>query len=291
MYSFDRTQFWPATEPSELATRKDEWRHIVKNLRIMTNIVSAKAHKYHKELYFKGSLHPDLLIKSGSKYAELLHLRIFEVPLLFHMWYHPKPSIEIYEEMILSQTRYNPIRDLIHQVFRQLYPRNFNFDYGLMGGREELLCKALYPSVDWKERRTIGGVEVSKSISLSLLSSCPAHTVRVLDSEMIISPYAVGQYFWNHIDYSLENYMEDCHKAMNVNKRVVVILRCFRSVLDFYDREGGHLSRPSAVKLQKELKDKFEAKEFGSFLTRLWQEEKVRYECGDPTPTEVEFKT
>jgi len=43
--------------------------------------------------------------------------------------------------------------------------------------------------------------------------------------------------------------------------------------------------------LQKELKDKFEAKEFGSFLTRLWQEEKVRYECGDPTPTEVEFKT
>lgn len=288
MYSFKENKFWEPASGDFLQQRKDEWRHIVKNLRITKNEVPAKAHKYHKHLYFTGEIHPDLLLTHGRKYIEMLSIGGFERSIFFHMWYHPEPSLELFSSMLKTCASRHDIGNIEYRLLRAFMPRDFSHLYGMMGGREELVVKTLYPSLDFRETFTIRGSERSLGVSPSkALNFCPAHTYNILDSELNCNPFSPGRYLWSHLDFGIENYWDEIIQTNNVNRRFFFVFSAFRRVLDFYDRDGSHQEREPAIELREELFEQFEAGGFGKFLTKLWKEEKARYENGDPTPTEV----
>jgi len=286
-YNFDQEQFWSPALGDDLFARKEEWRNVVKNLRIMKNRVSVQAHKYHKELFFEGRLHSDLLVKSGPLYGSLLGVKIFDSPLFYHMWYHPKPSVELFTEMINANEHANALTNLQSLFFVSNQPRDFTTDYGLMGGREKIVMRAILPSLDSSKHRKFRLGEASLGMPPSMvLGKCPGITKNILCYQGDYNPYEAGRYLWYHLDYALENHHDECIENKFYSRLMLFVLQSMRLVMNFDERDGPHRECTPVVELRDELQEKFEARVFGEMLMSLWDQEKSRYEAGEPMPTE-----
>ncbi len=276
---------WQIDNKDWMTEREAEWKQVVTNLNLMNNEVDRKGHRYHKELFFNGVLNPDLTSEDPVIQSKTREIRIFgNNELLFRMWYHPQPSLELFEEIVF-QARYNhEIRSPRVFIFNTFSQNDFASEYGMFGGREELMVRAFVPSLDSSvERQFFRRNKVSLGLAPNLVYRyCTGATYVMLQSsaEHPTNPFSPGQYLWDHLDYALQNHWD---KVIEENK-ISGLLVALHRIIDFYEREGAHHTREYAIKLQESLHRRFEDGGFGSRLMGLYAEQKSRFEAGEPEP-------
>jgi hypothetical protein len=271
---------WKTDDPDWMAQREKEWAHVKANLDKMDLVIPRRSQRFHKELFFKGTLDPIL-----SDVTAMMRANI-EAPFngylpLFRMWYLPEVSLEAFknifeeENSLLSRGR---CRSMLFQVFRH---NLFSTSYGMFGGREELLVKTFILGYDYKELIKIGRKKYSYNYGpSSILTYCAAHTSGLLASG-IMNPYAPGQYLWDNLDYSLDKYPEEAFKDGYEEK---LLRTCLRRILDWGERQDAPKELAHSVSLRKKLLERFEASDFLPALMKFWHEEKQAYENGEPYP-------
>jgi len=76
---------------------------------------------------------PDRNEKNLAKYA---------VPLFIKLWFYPEPSLELFRQWI-KESKSGDLKDCFSSI-GHMNSLDFTTDYGMMGGREELIIKALF---------------------------------------------------------------------------------------------------------------------------------------------------
>lgn len=275
---------WRPDDKEWMAARKAEWRHVVANLNVMNSIVDRKAHKYHKEWFFYGRKHPDLTSDDVGVRARIRVIRgVAPDRLYFRLWYHPEPSLDAFREIVAAEQHLYGRREARDFFFVRFSPRHFPVDYGMLGGREELVVKTLFPAMDWRDRLYDGGIGFSPDLIVNI---CPITTSNLLTGEFLINPYAPGQYLWDHLSYSIQYYEDDLKndEEQRYDHQMATLNCALRSILEFTPDRNESTSRLPVVKLGKTLRERFEAKDFHPRLMELWEVEKARYEAGVPAP-------
>ena len=271
---------WQPENKQWMDARKSEWAQILENLKLMELEVDRKAHKYHKHLYFYGELHPDIVDREAIIRSNLLGIRIFEGNELFYrMWYHPEPSLELFKDMVEQESLPHGIEGSRTLLFNRYSQNDFASNYGMCGGREEMMVKAIVPSVDYSEKRAYP--QAAKEISLGLSPEsvyrfCVPTTSGLL--KYSTNPYSPGQFLWDHLDFAVQRHWKQALGDLGQNYLRVALYR----ILDFYERPGKHQKWEHALKLREHLYKRFEAGDFGKRLMGLWVEEKSRFEAGEP---------
>jgi hypothetical protein len=266
---------WNNSDKDFLKKRKEEWRNIKINLNVMADIIPRSVHKYHKELYFSGTIHPDILDVRVMNQKQIE--RPFNgAPLFFKMWYYPEFDPEYFSALFEEETEFynlNQARELLFQFGQEL----FGSDYGMLGGREEIIVKTLYPSTDYKQERTHFRQKLSLSMSPGTLMRLCSPSTKALLSYSYINPFVPGQYLWDHLAFCLENYHDECFETQ---KQIDRFRSSLRSIIDFYDRKDAPVDRAAAKNHRDYLYSRFDARDFPNKLTEYWDQEKLVYEAG-----------
>lgn len=274
---------WRVDNKAWLAARNSEWKQVVENLKLMELEVDRKAHKYHKHLFIYGEMHPDVVDMDAIVKSNLLGIRIFEGKEIFYrMWYHPEPNLELFKEMVEQQDYSDEIEGARQLMFNRYSQNDFASNYGMCGGREEFMVKALVPSADYSEKRAFPNAAKEISLGLSpesVYRFCVPTTSGLL--KYPTNPFSPGQYLWDHLDFAVQRHWKKALGDLGQNYLRVALYR----ILDFYERPGKHQKWDHALKLREHLFERFEARDFGKRLMGFWLEEKARFEAGDSEPS------
>jgi len=264
-----------------MTERKNEWRLVKKNLVLMSDYIPRRLHHFHKHLFFTGEFHPDYL-KGNDNYKAF-----GGVPALFQMWYHPEPSTEelkkIFDGLSTETALYN-----MRRLLFAFQIDDFTTEYGLFGGREELMVKALYPELDYK--RTISFNDNRSSVSLGFLprdiyNKIINHSLTMLKlSERYLNPYNFSQYLWDYFLYAMKNYSVEIFSNNNqyMNRDINNLRFIMRLVADFDTRLTEPDLYPRGIKWHKFLLEQLENKQLPDFILDYWLEEKANFEAGKP---------
>lgn len=266
--------FWLSAEGEALTERKNEWRSVVWVLDKLGDIPRS-AYQTHQRIFFDGVLEWESLRKDIFGSLDVA---------FFFMFYHPAPSLDeymkIYEYFFESAIRRARERFFLPQTHGDHYT-----EYGLCGGREELMAHALCPHLDYKELmplgRQLGGAKV-KSIAGSvhpiyMISGVTGQSKAVLLGILGYNPYAPGQYLWDHFDYVINHNMDavegsksldDVTKAMNV---------IFALLLNFDQREGPHKANMHSIAFKDRLMGMLERGEFSGLMKGEWEKAKSAF--------------
>lgn len=271
---------WKTDDKAWMAQRKDEWRKVKENLGKMDNEVLRRGHKYHKELFFQGSINP--LFSDSTEIVRANLVGTFgSCPLFFKMWYYPEASEEDLADLFYREGTRHSHRAAIELLFGAFTHADFSSSYGMLGGREESFVKVLMPGLDWKEKRSFSaqGEQYTSSIHPGLVFRyCIPHTAGLLSSYPI-NPHAPGQYLWTHLIYACAHYpdlviREDERAFWDKQLRKFVHM-----ILDFEIREGAPTDCPEAVNLRSWLYKNFEQGAMPEMLMSYWREEKAKFEA------------
>ena len=199
---------WQTDNQDWMAKRQAEWKKVVNNLNLMKIEIDRKGHLYHEELFFNGILHPDLTSEDPIVRSKIREIRIFgNNELLFRLWYHPDPSLELFEEAVSRANFMHEIRSPRVFMFNTFQQSDFATEYGMFGGREEWLVKAFVPSLDWTvERQFTRRSKISLGLAPGLVYRyCTDATKAMLQSpdKYSTNPYSPGQYLWDHLDENM----------------------------------------------------------------------------------------
>jgi hypothetical protein len=255
-----------------MAERKKEWRFIKNNLKVFIN--NSRHHKEHKHWFFYGRFidgtddRPSL----GSGHV------------LFYLWYWPERSLDAYKSIIFDEMYRTS--DVARLMIRKVRPTGFPGEYGMMGGREALILKALMPNLDWNtpipsikpEHEKIQGLYPPATVF-----ECIEHTTQLI-SGWDTNPYAPGQYLWEHLNYNFANYLKLCEADKHWHLRIYYFKVLLRFLLDFHEREGAHLQNVAVVDLRNSLVERFESRGFCEPIMTLWDEQLIQHNAGAPHP-------
>lgn len=267
------------------AARKAEWRNIKVNLNEMEIMVPRRTHKYHKQWFFTGELDPIV----NRRYAAIKPSNVPDpfdgAQLFFEMWYHPEPSLELFRKLVVNASDYNfrQSRDALTNRFNL---GKFSSDYGMLGGREELFVRALYPELDYKNATDTNsrGDTINLSIHPQLCAMFfLGHVIPLLLSDSV-NPNAPGQFLMEHFCFGLERYPEQIFAHGDREFREFRLREFCRLVVDFHEREGEAVKRPASIGLRNRIYARFEARDFPEILMTYWDEQKKAYESGEPYP-------
>ncbi|MBU2985708.1 hypothetical protein KO528_10130 [Saccharophagus degradans] len=263
--------FWVNPGGADDTLRKREWDTIKKNIFLLGNGEKKSNLKYHKKLYFDGALEELLLSGEYQAYAGIN--RLFEGGLLFYlMWYCPESLMDhVFDGF--DEWKCHHLNKFRRTVFK-VNPRGFDSDYGMCGGREKSFVKLLVPSFDYVETREYKDGKFSLGLSPDyLIERCLSHSYFLLTMRDC-SPFAPGQYLWDHYAYNIDVYADE---VWGTERHQQLLGATMNSVLNFY---GGHNSlkdRPCAVHLREYLFNRFEAGEFPDNVLARWKLAKDEY--------------
>jgi hypothetical protein len=289
-------EVWRLDDKAWLAERKTEWRKVSKNLDLIhkhKTDLPKRLRKYHKELFFYGKIHKKLRTDpTPFAYSQLFFL----------MWYFPDPSEEVFREFCgacpAKGGELEKARDMLLD-----YSYLGKDDYGLLGGREALFAKVLIPPLDCKQELTFQpNGEVLKGLwPLSVFTKCVRNSHALLaswPSGKWPSPYVVGQYLWDQMDYAFEHYYSEISAIdkygdnfflfgepdRNMLSEISYLFDLLYMLLDFDEREGAPRDNPVARSLRERLLSRFNARGFSPRLMAVWDEVKAHYESGSQEP-------
>lgn len=266
--------FWLPAEGEALTERKNEWRSVVRVLDKLGDIPRS-AYKTHQRIFFDGVLGWDDL--KNNVFGSL------DAP-FFYMFYHPAPSLlefmKIYEYFFE-----HAIRVVRERFVFSHYHRNCDPEYGLCGGREKLMARALCPSLDYKDvillRRPLDGGGV-KSIAGSLhpiymIPGVTSQSKAVLMGIPKYNPYAPGQYLWDHFDYVINHNMDAMEDSESLDDAMIAMREIFELLLKFDQREGSHKANMHSIAFKDRLMGMLERGEFSGLMQSEWEKAKSAF--------------
>jgi len=129
---------WHPEDKEWLKERKVKWLELKNNYIEPHSWFKQKDMKQLRHYFLTGEEDannplPDHNGKSFAKYP---------VPLFIKLWFYPKPSIDFFRELIKTSSK-RELKDCFSSIgsMNSIYVKS---DYGMMGGREELIIKALF---------------------------------------------------------------------------------------------------------------------------------------------------
>lgn len=291
----DYQSAWRSEDKEWMAARKQEWRQVSKNLDLIHDQnfkVPKRLRKHHKELFFYGTIYRELSA-TPSPFGNC--------QLFFLMWYYPEPSVEIFQKFCGAP----PALGQLEIARKMLLDYSFlnRGDYGLLGGREEFFVKTLIPSLDCDEALIFqaNGAVLKDFSPETVFNKCVRHSLGLLSSRQPNkwpSPYIVGQYLWDQMDYAFQHYYDRLSFVDQYDENrflfadldrqlpsdIHYLFEVLRMVHDFDEREGAPRENPVARALRERLLTRFESRNFSPRLMAVWDEVRAHYESGKEEP-------
>lgn len=277
----DKT-LWKPDDKEWMKQRAAEWRCVVKSLDVIRNepnlVIKKRHYKYHKDLFFTGEY-------TITREDELHFERPFPSELLFLLWYYPEKSLESYKRiidghMISLKNRLHLESGVLEYSIgtRSYFMRiagNLGFDkeYGFMGGREELITKAFFPSYDYGDTITISDDSGQRSTDIHL-GPKPKDMYGYTISGLLPmfegfdkNRYLPAQYMWDHLDFSMTKYPETLDDlGVKILVKVLYICKHHEDYRKF-PHEKSHV-----VQFADKLRQRFCNNEFGDALMNYWND-------------------
>ncbi len=285
----DKVQLWPpVTDPARLAERKAEWRLVKTNLDRMTGYLKKSVHKYHKELFFYGTMLDERRFYSID--YDWLSAPFADALPLFQLWYHPGDPAEVYRAIYEQQWQGGGLEEARRLLFA-LQATKFADGYGMLGGREPYAVKMLLPGLDYKETREFSESHGKFSMALPPRITCIEWTnggTYFLHRSMLENPFLPGLYLWEHMNFAVDKYWHDVEADGRLDRTMAAFHRRFRELLAFNDHSEPHWDGERAQQRRDELVEKFETGQCCARLQDFWGEAKKAYDAGDPIPHQIE---
>ncbi len=260
---------WRPDDKEWLEQRKAEWRQVQSHLKLFKMYFRGEYLKHHKELFFYGRIDAEVEKVYGDDYFG------WALP-LFLWWYHPGPTEEAFQGIFDGQTEAKALtmsRDYLFLKFPGA--AKFDTDYGMFGGREELMVKMLVPSFDPTEERLFVNSWRNNRESKYTLCLHPDLVARYCLNGILPhmlgyrkNPYAPGQYLWDHLCALVETVTDE--PSLNRLRELAVKVLTSETDADF------PTDNPTAVRLAKQLKERYEYRDFSEAMLIVWDEENAK---------------
>lgn len=158
----------------------------------------------------------------------------------------------------------------------------FDTDYGMFGGREELMVKTLVPSVDPNEEKLFSNKHVNRLTGEKkiLTTKFPLCLPPILVARYCLNgilphiggfrknPYAPGQYLWDHLCALIEAVTDE--SSLKRLRELVVKVLTYESDANF------PVDNPTAVRLARQLKERYDNRDFSEAMLIVWDEENAK---------------
>lgn len=287
--------YWYPKDKEWMKARKELWRTIKYNLDLISKHVPLKrsAHKYHKELFFYGTINEGVWdsltpYQPGDREHHINGMGAFWGILpVFRIWYHPQPeSIDL--DALRREYSSAGYLDSAQERFLKLrgagggagYGGAFLPEYGMMGGREELVVRLLFPEFDYRKDREDSNIKTCNYLTPDRAYwSCISGTGFELRKDARFHPYNPGQYLWDHLAYAVEYYPDRVfipenryNKSLDARKMILINIS---EILSFDQRTDSSHNRPSTIAMVERLIGKYDRKEFPDAMMNLWDEAKA----------------
>lgn len=297
--------YWHPQDKSWMAERKAQWRDVKESLDVLSAgwaPFKRKFHKYHKELFFFGTLNPDCRRDGDIRRASPIERFITtghepflgELP-MFRIWYHPEPAaidLGALRESYLKHARLQTIHEDFFKYWSAgagLRGKAYLPSYGMMGGREERVVRFLFPGLDYQKSFMEGQDRQDYGASTRpyhMMLTCYAGTVKELRMDATFIPNAPGQYLWDQMSFNLEQYPDIVfadEELRGVSKSEAEYWRSIFKViiaelLTFDKRQDRSRNRPSTIAMVERLINQYERREFSDAMLDLWDESKKEVE-------------
>lgn len=289
--------YWHPEDKQWMKERKELWKTIKYNLDLLSKSTPIKRsyHKYHKELFFYGSINEEVwgewdfdIDPTDVPVHELSGLDAFWSMLpVFRIWYHPNPEVLDLDKLREEFRRCGSLESARERYFREFdgagagggFGYAYYPEYGMMGGREELVVRFLCPGLDYMQE--LPGVRrpefTSKPcfIPLDTYWNCRGSTTIELYQDARFSPYTPGRYLWDHLSYALEHYQERIYSHGGSEDLKEGLLIVMAEILDFDARTDTSRNRPSTIDMVERLTTKYDRKDFSDVMLSLWDQAKA----------------
>lgn len=142
-----------------------------------------------------------------------------------------------------------------------------------MGGREEFMVKALFPSYDYEDTQAVIGLD-GKEHGIVHLAPIPEECLRyVLNALLPIfcrpnkNPYSPGQYLMDHLDHCIDKIDLNSMTMLGEKERLIEAIYIIR-----YQSKHPEFQKdnPVIVDIANRLNARFNNREFGSTLMDYW---------------------
>ncbi len=162
--------FWHPEDKAWMAQRKAAWCQVKQSLDVISSnypLLKRKDHKYHKELFFFGTVNPEcaspcpLTLKIDELQLSVAHLtgsKAFDYAFpLFKLWYHLEPEQFDFTAVLSDYLQCGDIDTLWVKFFKTFFGAGIHADRrmfspatGMMNGREALCVQQLCPGLDYQ---------------------------------------------------------------------------------------------------------------------------------------------
>lgn len=261
---------WKTDDKAWMNNRKEEWKNVKRSLDAQ-NAIKKKHYKYHKQLFFFGDLVPHVL-NEDMTYFQPFHPG---TPLLYMLWYYPVADLTTFRNLIEAHkdAKYINVSETGKTFLFQFpvtRPSRGKYDrkYGMMGGREELIVRALFPSYNYED------TTVGYRNSCIHLAPHPKMVLRYIEDSLhplfggynegsnIFTP---GQYLWDHFDHCIDAVRQEVIDARPDRfYQLLYIIKHWES--------WGRFPRDDerVVAIAEKLRARFDNREFGATLMDYW---------------------
>lgn len=276
----DKT-LWRTDDKAWLKQRKEGWGKIKYSLDEQ-GYIKKKHYKYHKELFLYGETDYSLLNKNGFS----------ELPfspggvLLYLLWYYPEDDQAVLDKLVMDAIlidsgdneffAFGSARSTIFILPTGGDSNGYDPDYGMMGGREERIVHALFPSFDYDDvistyKSTEAEVHLSPHPS-DILHHLINHTLPLLTG-YDKNVYSPGQYLWDYFDHNVDKI-----DPGKIDKKAERLFTTIYIIKYWNGWDGFPNENPHVVAMAEKLKARFDNREFGKTLMGYWDNIEELYE-------------
>ena len=261
--------------------RKFDWKIIETALGNCGIDIPKKYYKIHKQYFMNGCLSKTV---DGSEMDDDYMRTAFNRSggtMFFMMWYHPENNIEVFRSLFDISASSGCIESAKANLWSNQVTGNIDIlpkEYGSLGGKQENIFRALYPSLDFNETKQLhlgeSSIHMGPSLGTVLRFVNPSCNNILLGNERYFN--SAGQFLWDYLDFSINiTNNDEIEERMNFSKSFYDIL--YRSKY-----QGATLgfakNNPHSVKLANEIKHLFENKKLCQNLQDIWNNIDMLYE-------------
>ena len=255
---------WNPDDKEWLKQRKAQWLILKKNSLDVNTWFRQKDFKQLRNYYLTGEEDVNNALPFYTKGKSNIK---YPVPVFIKLWFYPEPSVEDLRAL-LQQTPTTDVRDCYSSV-GSMASLHFKTDYGMMGGREELIIKALYGD----------SFDEYKSIWLSLIGEDKtdiAYANNVTFASELPRWLSVGYPVYVPTQYMLEHWCESLPYRTNLDEREDMLIWFMYKVAFFKDPLGLAPEDSRYFKVAETLRDMFENRPMPAYMKDLWKKVKSK---------------
>ncbi len=299
---------WLASNKKNLAARKEEWKLIQPSLKkfINMNQLPSGSLSVHKSLFFKGEIPDDymdeLARKDKSKESPSFIAggnKFHGSYLFFYVWYHPCLTVERVRELF-EQIDHPPFVSggiakyaphyLTHENGLRMFSRfkqysDYYYDYGMLGGKEELVAPWVILGDEHGERNETAWQHYRiQTFSSSMTTRVMTHfldgttclgarqIVPELSNEYIYphhNPRGYCQYIWPQLSKFILRECPNFIQEVIADKFFDQILQ---AILFFDDHPGTAKDDPLAIACHERIMNQYRNNELADWLAQAMRD-------------------